>query len=271
MASVVGTPVEQLSFKRNGSLRFYSQAETGFTGFRGHPTPTQDVEYTLPQAAPPLPTGYVLESNTNGTLRWVQQSGGGGGVPTTTKVEGELSVAGGGALTTDLKLKLLNDKLTPGNNQYYGTNSAGDKGYYAIPVIGVDEKFISKTFSTIGFTRSAPADDLWIDGVRGFTFELTCFADSYLGGTWAFHSVKKQGCMANTGSGASSTGGHLVTTYKEGNLTVGGSSENSPTEGAVEDGISFLVYGHALRIGVFGAGPSNRAVSWNVSVRYTAL
>jgi hypothetical protein len=53
-------------------------------------------------------------------------SGGGSGTVTTA-----LSVTGTGASGTPVEL--VNDAATPGNSQYYGTNSSGSKGWYTLP------------------------------------------------------------------------------------------------------------------------------------------
>lgn len=55
-----------------------------------------------------------------------------GDVPTTRTVTGITSVSGGGALNQDLTFQLLNDIANPGTLQYYGTNSAGVKGWHTI-------------------------------------------------------------------------------------------------------------------------------------------
>jgi hypothetical protein len=38
-----------------------------------------------------------------------------------------------GSLNSTIQFKLVNDELTPGANKYYGTNSAGVKGWYDLP------------------------------------------------------------------------------------------------------------------------------------------
>ena len=38
-----------------------------------------------------------------------------------------------GVLNSTIQFKLINDQLTPGANKYYGTNSAGVKGWYDLP------------------------------------------------------------------------------------------------------------------------------------------
>lgn len=48
----------------------------------------------------------------------------------TVNITGQFSVTGGGNLTADRQLQLVNDVLSPGNNQHYGTNAIGTKGWY---------------------------------------------------------------------------------------------------------------------------------------------
>lgn len=43
------------------------------------------------------------------------------------------SLTGGGTLTGDITLGLVNDQSNPGVSKYYGTNSGGTKGYYDLP------------------------------------------------------------------------------------------------------------------------------------------
>lgn len=43
------------------------------------------------------------------------------------------SLTGGGDLTASRTLALSGDAATPGNSMYYGTNSSGTKGFYALP------------------------------------------------------------------------------------------------------------------------------------------
>ena len=54
-------------------------------------------------------------------------------VCTTRRVEGIRSIIGGGALSADLTLELSGDQNSPGQLYYYGTNSNGRKGWYALP------------------------------------------------------------------------------------------------------------------------------------------
>lgn len=51
----------------------------------------------------------------------------------TITVTGTNSITGGGALSINHTLSLINDVSAPGNNMYYGTNVSGTKGYFALP------------------------------------------------------------------------------------------------------------------------------------------
>ncbi|MDV2988580.1 MAG: hypothetical protein P3T54_00240 [Dehalogenimonas sp.] len=43
------------------------------------------------------------------------------------------SITGGGNLSADRTLNLVNDEATPGNSKYYGTSGAGAKGWHTLP------------------------------------------------------------------------------------------------------------------------------------------
>lgn len=55
-------------------------------------------------------------------------------------VTGTTSLTGGGDLTTNRTLSLVNDSASPGNSQYYGTDGAGTKGYFTLPAGGSTSK-----------------------------------------------------------------------------------------------------------------------------------
>ena|GEM_PF-7041169 len=59
-----------------------------------------------------------------------------GKVGTSRAVNTSGSLTGGGNLSADRTLSLVNDSATPGNNRYYGTDSGGSKGYFALPAAG---------------------------------------------------------------------------------------------------------------------------------------
>ena len=51
----------------------------------------------------------------------------------TITVTGATSLTGGGDLTTNRTISLLNDAASPGNSRYYGTDGTGTKGFHTIP------------------------------------------------------------------------------------------------------------------------------------------
>lgn len=57
-------------------------------------------------------------------------------VPDSRTVTGTKSVTGGGALTTNLTLELVNDQTSPGLLYYYGTDVGGSKGWFPFSSIG---------------------------------------------------------------------------------------------------------------------------------------
>lgn len=56
-----------------------------------------------------------------------------GGVAESRTITGIDSLSGGGDLTANRTLSLLNDEATPGNSEYYGTDGAGVKGFFPLP------------------------------------------------------------------------------------------------------------------------------------------
>lgn len=54
----------------------------------------------------------------------------------TVTVTGTSSLAGGGDLSANRTLSLVNDATNPGNSKYYGTDGSGSKGYFSLPASG---------------------------------------------------------------------------------------------------------------------------------------
>lgn len=52
---------------------------------------------------------------------------------TATTVTGATSLTGGGDLSANRTLSLVNDAASPGNNKYYGTDGSGVKGFHDVP------------------------------------------------------------------------------------------------------------------------------------------
>jgi hypothetical protein len=53
-------------------------------------------------------------------------------VPNTRTVQGQYSITGGGPLSSNITLNLVNDTNAPGNSKYYGTDGSGNKGWYTL-------------------------------------------------------------------------------------------------------------------------------------------
>lgn len=87
---------------------------------------------TLDKAAVGL-TNVDNTSDANKPVSTATQTALDGKVDDTLSVSGADSITGGGALSTDRSLSLVGDAAAPGNNQYYGTNGTGTKGYHALP------------------------------------------------------------------------------------------------------------------------------------------
>lgn len=52
---------------------------------------------------------------------------------TAVSIAGVQSLTGGGTIDASRTLSLVNDNASPGSNRYYGTNSAGNKGWHSFP------------------------------------------------------------------------------------------------------------------------------------------
>jgi len=61
-------------------------------------------------------------------------------------ITGATSLTGGGDLTANRTLALVNDAASPGNSFYYGTNSSGTKGYFVIPTPGASVTTVAAGF-----------------------------------------------------------------------------------------------------------------------------
>ena len=82
-------------------------------------------------------------------------------VPTARTVSTTNSLTGGGDLSANRTLSLVNDSATPGSSKYYGTDGTGTKGYFSVPAA-------STTFADNVFTLQ---DD--IDATKQLKFELS--------------------------------------------------------------------------------------------------
>lgn len=76
---------------------------------------------------------------------------------------GANSITGGGNLTGDRILSLVNDAGAPGVTKYYGTDAAGTKGFFDFPATG-SSTYASLGTKTVGFAGSGA--DYICDGVN---------------------------------------------------------------------------------------------------------
>ncbi len=98
------------------------------------------LEWTSAAGSPDATTvskGLVqLAGDLGGTAAAPTVPGLAGKVGTTRAVNTTGSLTGGGDLSANRTLSLVNDSTTPGNNRYYGTDGTGTKGYYTVPSTG---------------------------------------------------------------------------------------------------------------------------------------
>lgn len=92
--------------------------------------PVVDTDVNVTLVKPGAGTaGRVPTANAAGAVSWAALAA---ASPSIT-VTGTVSLTGGGDLTANRTLSLVNDNATPGNSFYYGTDATGAKGYYALP------------------------------------------------------------------------------------------------------------------------------------------
>ncbi|TSJ60501.1 hypothetical protein FO470_17265 [Starkeya sp. 3C] len=70
-------------------------------------------------------------------------------VPATRQVATQHSLQGGGDLSANRALSLVNDTAAPGNNKLYGTDGAGARGWYDIPITsGVEVSLLATSIAS---------------------------------------------------------------------------------------------------------------------------
>jgi hypothetical protein len=95
-------------------------------------------------------TATVTWSNVSGTPTTLAGYGITDAVPSTRSVTGIYSISGGGALTSDVQLSLINDTTSPGLAKYYGTDATGTKGWYQLGQGGTVQQIDTGTGLTGG-------------------------------------------------------------------------------------------------------------------------
>ena len=71
-------------------------------------------------------------------------------------VTGQFSVTGGGDLTANRQLRLINDVTTPGVSKYYGTNNVGTRGWFALTSVSGPQAIFNR--HSAGVTVQIPRD-----------------------------------------------------------------------------------------------------------------
>jgi hypothetical protein len=146
-------------------------------------------------------------------------------------ISGANSVAGGGDLSANRTLALVNDVATPGNGQFYGTNSSGVRGWYTLPAgfsgsYTGDSTFtgnmtVTKNLTAAGFVSSGTGPFL----LSGIKQTSTPLVPTGLDFNWYVGSDNKSHCQlsAALGGGACDAGisNPMTSAY---DLIVGGTS-----------------------------------------------
>lgn len=117
---------------------------------------------TLDKSAVGLPN-VDNTSDANKPVSTATQTALNGKASTTTTITGTNSISGGGDLSANRTLALVNDSATPGTTKYYGTDVSGAKGFFDLPAAG-SGTYASLGNKTIGFTGSGA--DYICDGVN---------------------------------------------------------------------------------------------------------
>lgn len=112
-----------------------------------------------------------------------------GAVPTSRQITGVNSVSGGGSLTLDRTLELVNDQASPGNSKYYGTNPSGTKGFHDLPSPGTgwgslgSYAIIEMTSDENGSTKTIGSGLAWVSkhgNVNSTEFGVITSGEYYL-------------------------------------------------------------------------------------------
>ena len=95
------------------------------------------LQWVSPSGSPDATSGVKgvlqLTGDLGGTAASPTVPGLTGKVETTRQVATTHSLTGGGDLTANRTLSLVNDASVPGNSKYYGTNGSGTRGYFDLP------------------------------------------------------------------------------------------------------------------------------------------
>lgn len=154
------------------------------------------------------------------------------------------SIAGGGNLSADRTLALVNDSVTPGNSKYYGTNSGGTKGFFDLPAAGVGT--VTSIAAGTGLTTGSTAP-ITSSGTISLA-DTTVTADTYgTAASVARFTVDAQGRLTSATSIAIA-----ITTSA---ITAGTFAISYIGLSASSGGV---VYGTATAIGITAAGAAGQ-------------
>lgn len=107
----------------------------------------------------PASTAATVDVQHNGTVWQLagymehtpSGGGGGGGVPTGRLVNTQYSLTGGGDLSADRTLSLVNDTASPGANKVYGTDGSGVRGWKNDPAGGGGAGYGGTSTTSVSF------------------------------------------------------------------------------------------------------------------------
>lgn len=166
-----------------------------------------------------LPISSIPWASVTGTPTTLAGYGITDAVNSSRTVTGTQSLTGGGALTSNVALSLVNDTATPGNSKYYGTDGAGSRGWYTLTSGG--------TVSSVGL--SLPAEFTVTNSPVTASGTLTATWASPVsvtnGGTGLNASAAANGCLLiGNGTGFSlnalTAGSNITITNTAGNIQI---------------------------------------------------
>ena len=169
-----------------------------------------------------------------------------GAPPDSRQIATANSLTGGGDLTGDRTLELVNDAASPGANQVYGTDGAGAKGWKADPVSGVPAGRLLNTTNPVKIDAGNSAD---LSADRTLSLETTA-TDRLLGrdsaGGGAVEEIGVTGGIEFDGAGnirrgaltgpVTAAAGSPTTVITPGAITVTELATNAVTETKILDG-----------------------------------